>query len=101
MFQWYAQGRLPALPLLWREEADGARVPILPFGLIGTMRAGTEKIETEVQRLFPKSRILRMDADTTKTPDGYRQIISAFRKDADILIGTQMIGRDTISRASH
>jgi len=60
--------------------------------LIGTMRAGTEKIETEVQRLFPKSRILRMDADTTKTPDGYRQIISAFsRKDADILIGTQMI----------
>lgn len=60
--------------------------------LIGTMRAGTEKIESEVKRLFPQSRILRMDADTTKGADGFHDILKAFNDHkADILIGTQMI----------
>jgi len=56
------------------------------------MRVGTEKVEEAVKKMFPMARTLRMDADTTKTKDSYNQILSAFAsKEADILIGTQMI----------
>lgn len=59
---------------------------------ISGFRAGTQKIESLVQKEFPNARILRMDADTTRNKDGYEQILSAFaNQEADILIGTQMI----------
>lgn len=60
--------------------------------MIGGMRAGTEKIEQEIKRMFPHARVLRMDADTTKQKDDYEKILSAFaNREADILVGTQMI----------
>lgn len=61
-------------------------------GLIGGMKAGTEQVEKSVKKLFPYASVLRMDADTTKHKDGYERILSAFaNREADILIGTQMI----------
>lgn len=60
--------------------------------LIGTFKAGTQKIEAYLKAVFPEARILRMDWDTTRKKDGYEQILSAFaNQEADILIGTQMI----------
>ena len=59
---------------------------------IGGFKAGTQKVEEYVKSIFPKARVLRMDADTTKTKDGHEKILSAFANgEADILIGTQMI----------
>ena len=59
---------------------------------IGGMRAGTEQVESEVRRVFPQARTLRMDADTTRKKGDYERILSAFAdEEADILIGTQMI----------
>lgn len=53
---------------------------------------GTQKIEELVKKEFPGARVLRMDADTTRSKDGHREILSAFaNEEADILIGTQMI----------
>lgn len=61
-------------------------------GMIGGMRAGTEKVEKAVKKLFPYASVIRMDADTTKQKDSYERILSAFaNREADILIGTQMI----------
>lgn len=55
-------------------------------------RAGTQQIEEALQKEFPKARILRMDADTTKNKDSYEKILSQFaNEEADILVGTQMI----------
>lgn len=55
-------------------------------------KAGTQQIEGQIQKLFPKARVLRMDADTTRTKESYEQILSAFAEQkADILLGTQMI----------
>lgn len=55
-------------------------------------RAGTQQVEQKLHEMYPKARILRMDGDTTKTKDSYDQILSAFAgKEADILLGTQMI----------
>lgn len=59
---------------------------------ISGFRAGTQQIEKEVKRVFPKARVLRMDYDTTRTKESYEQILSAFgRGEADVLVGTQMI----------
>lgn len=55
-------------------------------------RAGTEAIEEQLLRLYPQARVLRMDADTTRTKDSYERILVAFSNgEADILVGTQMI----------
>lgn len=60
--------------------------------MIGGMRAGTQQIEEQIKKIFPQARVLRMDADTTKKKDSYEQILSAFaNREADILVGTQMI----------
>lgn len=59
---------------------------------ISGFKAGTQKVELMVQNRFPGARILRMDFDTTRTKDSYENILSAFsNREADILIGTQMI----------
>ena len=59
---------------------------------ISGFRAGTQQIEEKLHALFPRARILRMDADTTRSKDSYEEILSAFaNKEADVLIGTQMI----------
>lgn len=55
-------------------------------------KAGTQQIEEKLREMYPQARILRMDADTTRTKDSYEKILSAFsNREADILIGTQMI----------
>ena len=55
---------------------------------------GTEKIQEQLQQLFPKARILRMDFDTTRKKNAHQVIFETFRRgDADILVGTQMISR--------
>lgn len=59
---------------------------------IGTMKAGTEQIEQMLNKDFPEAKVLRMDMDTTRSRDSYEQILSSFaNREADILVGTQMI----------
>lgn len=56
--------------------------------------AGTERVQDEVKKLFPKARVLRMDVDTTRTKDSHENIYNSFKNgDGDILIGTQMISK--------
>ena len=55
---------------------------------------GTERIQEEVERLFPSARTLRLDSDSAKNKTKIPETIEAFRKkEADILIGTQMIAK--------
>ena len=55
---------------------------------------GTEKIENDLQNMFPEARIERMDLDTTRTRTAYEKIISDFQNGkTDILIGTQMVSK--------
>lgn len=67
-------------------------MPVVRFPVHRRFRAGTQQIEQNVKKLFPKARVLRMDGDTTKTKNSYEEILSSFAAGkADILIGTQMI----------
>ena len=53
---------------------------------------GTERIEDDIDGLFPESKILRMDLDTTRNKNSYERIIDDFSsRKADILVGTQMV----------
>lgn len=55
---------------------------------------GTEKVEAELQNIFPQAGILRWDADTSKGKGSEEIILSHFKKhNADILIGTQMLAK--------
>jgi primosomal protein N' (replication factor Y) len=56
--------------------------------------SGTQKIEEEIKAYFKDARVLRMDSDTTSKKDATEQIVKKFReKEADILVGTQMIAK--------
>lgn len=55
---------------------------------------GTQRIEDELERLFPEASVLRMDADTTSAKFSHQKLFDAFsRGDYDILIGTQMVAK--------
>lgn len=55
---------------------------------------GTQKVEQEVQTLFPDARILRMDADTTSAKNSHEKCFSEFSEGKyDIMIGTQMVAK--------
>lgn len=61
---------------------------IKEFGL------GTEKIEEEIKQIFEGIRVLRLDKDTTSQKNDMENILNKFQnKEAEILIGTQMISK--------
>ena len=59
---------------------------------VDTLGYGTERVEDEVEAMFPDYKIARMDLDTTRNKDGYANIIDDFSKrKSQILVGTQMV----------
>lgn len=74
------------------EEPQVNICPSCGSSYIGGFKAGTQQVEELVKGMFPVARVLRMDMDTTRTKDGHEKILETFAsKEADILIGTQMI----------
>ena len=54
--------------------------------------SGTQKVTQELTKLFPDLKCIRFDSDTTRNKGQHRQLIDRFiHKEADILIGTQML----------
>lgn len=55
---------------------------------------GTQRVEQTLHAIIPHARIIRMDADSTSRRHSHDELLSAFRaKEADILLGTQMIAK--------
>ncbi len=55
---------------------------------------GTQKVEKELQELIPEAKIIRMDVDTTRRKGAHEKLLQQFgNKEADILLGTQMIAK--------
>ena len=53
---------------------------------------GTQKLEEEVQNLFPNASTIRMDIDTVTKKNSHEDILNKFKNEnIDILIGTQMV----------
>ena len=61
---------------------------------LSNLGVGTQKIEEELYSLFPTSRVLRMDYDTTSKKGMHEKMIQAFKNlEYDILLGTQMVAK--------
>jgi len=53
---------------------------------------GTEKIEEQLQEIFPDAKVARMDMDTVKGKNAHDVLIQQFeQRRIDILVGTQMV----------
>ena len=61
---------------------------------IRSFGTGTEKVESELNKLFPSYRILRMDRDTTTEKGSHKKYIDLISENkVDIIVGTQMISK--------
>ncbi len=59
---------------------------------IAAFGTGTQKVEDLVKKYYPQANVIRMDMDTTSKKNAHENILAAFaNKEADILVGTQMI----------
>jgi primosomal protein N' (replication factor Y) (superfamily II helicase) len=55
---------------------------------------GTQKVEQELSEMFPKSRVLRMDRDTTSARSAYVEMVRDFNAGKyDVLLGTQSVAK--------
>ena len=78
----YCDYTIKALPLC--PSCKSSR--ILSYGV------GTQKLEKEIEKIFPEARIQRMDSDTTSRKGTQEKILQVLEKSQiDILIGTKMI----------
>lgn len=76
----YSQVLPPACP-----DCGGA------LNFIGT---GTQRVQSELQELFPEHEILRMDTDTVTAANSHEKILTRFQKEKiPVLIGTQMVAK--------
>lgn len=56
--------------------------------------SGTQKIEEQLETLFPKARVLRFDRDSTSRKGAHERILNSFAQgEADILVGTQLVAK--------
>lgn len=54
---------------------------------------GTQTVVSEIERLFPSARVVRMDSDTTTRVGDHARLLSDFNRSADVLVGTQMVAK--------
>jgi primosomal protein N' (replication factor Y) len=55
---------------------------------------GTQKVESEIKRMFPEVGVLRMDVDSTRRKGSQRSLVETFSSGkALVLLGTQMVAK--------
>ncbi len=75
-------------------EKVPSRCPKCSSEHIYFLGVGSESVEEELHREFPKARIARLDRDTVTGKRQYETILQNFREgNYDVLVGTQMIAK--------
>lgn len=63
-------------------------------GIMKRIGIGTQKVEEELNALFPKAKVLRMDTDTVGASHGHEKLLRQFEEEKiPILLGTQMVAK--------
>ena len=63
-------------------------------GHLKTIGTGTQKLQQELEMIFPDYEIARMDADTVNAVNTHEKILAHFKEDkVPVLIGTQMVAK--------
>lgn len=63
-------------------------------GRLDFFGAGTQRVEDEVKRLFPRARVLRWDQDSVRKQGGYEAMLQRVESgEVDLIVGTQMVAK--------
>lgn len=74
-------------------EAPPGSCPVCG-GRLDYFGAGTQRVEDETRRLFPKARVLRWDQDSVRRQGGYEAMLERVeRGEVDLVVGTQMVAK--------
>ncbi len=74
------------------EENPVSNCPSCGSPKIRYFGTGTQKLEQEINKIFPNAKTIRMDIDTVTKKNSYEDILNKFKnEDIDVLIGTQMV----------
>jgi primosomal protein N' (replication factor Y) len=88
-----AQSKLECHYCGYAERVPG-RCPACSSTNLATRGLGTERIEEDLQLLFPDARLARLDLDSTRSTSAFSRILTDFEMGkTDILIGTQMVSK--------
>jgi primosomal protein N' (replication factor Y) len=75
-------------------EAAGAGCPACGSGDVAQIGAGTQRLETELERRLPELERIRLDADVTAKPGALREALDRFRRtERAVLVGTQIVAK--------
>jgi primosomal protein N' (replication factor Y) len=90
------EGTYPAERLVCHHCGYITKVPTLcpncGSAFIKYIGIGTQRVEEEINKLYPLAKVIRADRDTTQKRNQFEKIYEMFKKgEADILVGTQMI----------
>ena len=76
------------------QQALPEACPSCRKGYLRLRGSGTERVESEMHRLFPAASIARMDTDTTKARDSHDRLYAALKgQQVGVLVGTQMVAK--------
>lgn len=76
------------------EERVPSRCPQCQSTALKRYGLGTERVEAEIQKIFPQARVARLDRDTAPHSGRALKVLEEFAQGrADILVGTQMISK--------
>ncbi|WP_339215388.1 primosomal protein N' [Ornithinibacillus sp. FSL M8-0202] len=76
------------------EEPMPNQCPECTSDAIRYFGTGTQRVEESLHELMPHARVIRMDVDTTRKKGAHERLLKSFaNKEADILLGTQMIAK--------
>lgn len=76
------------------EQAMPVKCPSCESELFRFFGTGTERVEEALNKLLPDVAIIRMDVDTTRRKGAHERLLKKFaNKEAQILLGTQMIAK--------
>lgn len=70
------------------------KCPVCKGDKVRSYGLGSEKVESEVMRIFPNARVMRWDWDTTREKNSHEMMLTHFsNRQVDILVGTQMLAK--------
>ena len=91
-FRYHFRKKKLTCPYCNREESPPEICPQCKESYVSYSGSGTEKVESELQRLFPMARIGRLDLDNaSKRPDREKILESLRKGEVNFLVGTQLL----------
>jgi primosomal protein N' (replication factor Y) len=76
------------------EQEVNTRCPVCQGANLHPLGAGTERVESALERFFPQARIVRIDRDSTRRKGALEEKLArVYDGSADILVGTQMLSK--------